>query len=201
MIQNEQFSRQVTGPVNLEDPAYIKLKATAEAVVKELDTKLGREATLQDFIADLISQYTHKEIEDKYNGLVQAFSLTGRDVSQADSVYKSMFKVGDMFLEKVENILSKEGADSEKTTKNENLITEFDKSNNENLCYKPIEKTDNTQQIKKKKERDFSDFLPWIWGGIALFSILIGVVIKFPYLSAIVITLVLVNFLIKKNNE
>jgi hypothetical protein len=67
------------------------LQELVNKAIKELDTKLDKESTFDDFIESYIKGRSYKEIEDKFNYLSDVWALTGRKYD-ANKTYNKYFK-------------------------------------------------------------------------------------------------------------
>lgn len=67
-----------------------------QAWKNELDTRLGREATFQDFVERVIKTKGYDYAEEIYNGLRDAVGAIGVDVSQAQEIYNTYFNADEI---------------------------------------------------------------------------------------------------------
>lgn len=79
------------------------LQELVNKAVKELDTKLDKESTFDDFIESYIKGRNYKEIEDKFNYLSDVWALTGRKYD-ANKTYNKYFKSSEELFKASENL-------------------------------------------------------------------------------------------------
>lgn len=84
--------------------------ATANPAIQawknELDTRLGREATFQDFVERVIKTKGYDYAEEIYKGLRDAVGAIGVDVSKAQEIYNAYFNTEETSLNFVESLLT-----------------------------------------------------------------------------------------------
>lgn len=97
VLDEPTFSRRSTGNVSTS------LKQLTQTVADRLDEQLDKKANLKDFIESRIRKHTYAQVEDLFNVFTDAWQAIGRDVSNRDEVYESLFNVDDALLNEALN--------------------------------------------------------------------------------------------------
>jgi hypothetical protein len=97
VLDEPTFSRRSTGNVSTS------LKQLTQTVADRLDEQLDKKANLKDFIESRIRKHTYAQAEDLFNVFADAWQAIGRDVSNRDEVYESLFNVNDALLNEALN--------------------------------------------------------------------------------------------------
>ncbi|HRE78469.1 MAG TPA: hypothetical protein PLL09_11675 [Flavobacterium sp.] len=92
------------------------LKELVTKAVAELDNKLNREATFDDFIESYIKGKSYKEIEEKYNFLSDVWMLTGRPID-TNKTYNKYFSSSEELFRIAENINNNQHSSTTKISK------------------------------------------------------------------------------------
>lgn len=149
--------------VNQEEPQYsftprefnqytvseeekVGIKENTESELKAIEkANNGRFATFEDFIAAQIRQFGEEAVENNFNGLVYAYQSTGREIVDANEVYRKFFKPSQA-MQEVMSILQKEPTE---------VAKEIEQQENKN---EPKEK-DKISQFNSTETRPKAAFL------------------------------------------
>lgn len=186
------------------EPTSERKKIATEAVnniAEELDNKLNRIASLSDFIKYFISTDTYDNVESKYNGLVKIWELTGRDVSNSENVYNSIFQTESILISGVDSFLN---ADEVVETIDEDFSKPPKEKGKLDTVLNEIQKLINKVGVDVKL-KDLGIFE--IWVGILIGGFIIGLMYQvlnllfwfveiLSHLWFYIISLILIIFLI-----
>src|SRR5690554_4944991 len=82
-------------PANITDAQKERIISATNNYAESIKREIGKEFTFGDMIKDRIERGGLDQTDDIFNSLKYVWGLTGRDVSDADEVYKENFILSD----------------------------------------------------------------------------------------------------------
>jgi len=82
-------------------------------IISKIENNLGRKANFDDFVQHFIKQSTYKQVEDIFNGLIDLYKSTGRDVENTQEVYDRYFNLENQAIDYINNYLLDQTSEQE----------------------------------------------------------------------------------------
>lgn len=142
----QAFSPREFKANDITDEHKEKLKSIYNNTASRLDNKLGREANFGDFIKSQIEQFGYDKVDEMFEGLKYAWSNIGRDTSDAQQVYNTLYNSDELGMDilsgyaTTEEVVEATNKIVEDAIVDNSKTSEFDKDN------RPVDKDGNYTQ-------------------------------------------------------